>query len=355
MNLSEKILALVSSALDDLNDTSCSLAAVTRKAVRVARLRNDYVNLWWLENELMSSDEKDKRWQIIVEMLPHFSKKDYEATRKHIVEIFIEERAITQMLFDEEQPKDKVLPLSVDELEARRSSFRELLKGDATPQGLNPADLYRVDKDRAQARIVAVGAINDLGSMLSKIRNRLNTFLSATETELAGGKLQSDVFESNRRYVDAQLTRLIPGVADQMKVAFDRLEEDNDEARSQALTTCRRAFKAVADHVYPANNGKITSRDGTERCMTEDKYISRLWQFIDVQVGATRSGELLLANVTDIGNRIDRIYSLSSKGVHGAVNPAEANQCVVQTYMLIGDILRIIDGTTSIHGAEKEE
>jgi hypothetical protein len=60
---------------------------------------------------------------------------------------------------------------------------------------------------------------------------------------------------------------------------------------------------------------------------------------------------LLQASVQDLGNRLDRLYDLVNKGVHADISKFEVNQCVIQTYILIGDLIRILDRQTAI-GAE---
>jgi hypothetical protein len=48
-----------------------------------------------------------------------------------------------------------------------------------------------------------------------------------------------------------------------------------------------------------------------------------------------------MASLNDLGNRLDRIYEFTNKGVHAEVEEFEMNQCLIQTYLLVGDLLRI--------------
>ncbi len=57
---------------------------------------------------------------------------------------------------------------------------------------------------------------------------------------------------------------------------------------------------------------------------------------------------MLLAEVQDVGNRIDRLYEMSNKGVHAETTEFEVNQTVIQTYLLMGDILRLADDDSAI-------
>jgi hypothetical protein len=55
------------------------------------------------------------------------------------------------------------------------------------------------------------------------------------------------------------------------------------------------------------------------------------------------SGQMNLAQLEDLGHRLDKAYDLACKGVHASISELEANQCVMQTYLLIADILRLTD------------
>jgi hypothetical protein len=59
---------------------------------------------------------------------------------------------------------------------------------------------------------------------------------------------------------------------------------------------------------------------------------------VDSMSGSTHS-RLLLATLKDFGSRIDTVYSLTNMGVHDDVAQAEVDTCVMQTYLLAGEIL----------------
>src|SRR5262249_52760910 len=121
------------------------------------------------------------------------------------------------------------------------------------------------------------------------------------------------------------------------------------ESDSQALTSCRRILKSLADALYPSRDEPVTGVDGKLHQVTDDAYVNRLWQFVAERVKGHAAGDLLLSEVTALGNRVENIYDLSSKGVHADPSHAEAVQCVLQTYLVIGDILRVADNDSAIN------
>lgn len=45
--------------------------------------------------------------------------------------------------------------------------------------------------------------------------------------------------------------------------------------------------------------------------------------------------------LSEIGSRIDRLNNLANKGVHAEVSENEVEWCIVQTYVLTGEVLRL--------------
>jgi hypothetical protein len=260
MSVLDRTLKLVQTTLDEFDNPNYKLSSVLRKAIRIARLRNDHENLWWLQEEMLADSDKEARNRIKRELLPHYS----------------------------------------------REQFR-------------------------------------------RIEHRVHEFLSITEKQLAYGQINSDIFERNRQYVDSRLSAIAPESLEQLVVAYRRVGEGDSEAGSHALLSCRRVLKSLADKLYPAREEPVIGSDGRERTLIEEKYIARLWQFVAERVKGRTAGDLLLAQVKDTGNRIDRLYELDSKGVHADVSEFEVNQAVIQTYLLVGDILRIAEQDSAFY------
>lgn len=130
--------------------------------------------------------------------------------------------------------------------------------------------------------------------------------------------------------------------------ALQRVKENTPETRAQALLSCRRLFKYLADVFYPPISQPVTGADGKTRDLSEEKYISRLWQFITDKTQITTSVELIQVSLNDLGNRLDHIYEFTNKWVHADVKEFEMNLCSIQTYLLTGDLLRILDKQSAI-------
>ena len=164
--------------------------------------------------------------------------------------------------------------------------------------------------------------------------------------------MKSITKKTSDHYVDLRLRDIAPEALEKFVAVYRRLGEDNTEARAQALTSCRRILKALADAVYPPRQEKVKGADDKVRDLSEERYVARLWQFVSERVSEHAAGQLLQATLSHLGNRIDRVYELSCKGVHAEVSRFELNQCVIQTYLVVGDILRLTESDLGIEDVE---
>jgi hypothetical protein len=236
---------------------------------------------------------------------------------------------------------------SVEELESKVAMLDAEIEWCVVPDGMHPVDLYFRDDQYKTLRVALRASGQSYRQVLSRIRRRVFTFFSQVEAQLAVGQVNSDIFERNREYVDSRLGVIAPDVLAMFASAYHRLAEGDVEATSQASTSCRRVLKAMADSLYPSDSVPVVCSDGKTRIMTDDKFISRLIQFVFEAMGKHASANLVMAEIQSLGPRIEKLHDLSNKGVHAVVTRTEADQCAIHTYLLVGDLLRIKDGVSA--------
>ncbi|RFA14516.1 hypothetical protein B7R22_09860 [Subtercola boreus] len=180
-------------------------------------------------------------------------------------------------------------------------------------------------------------------TVIEAVRGSLHNFLVNTERELDRGQQQSSIFERAQAYVNAQLAAEAPDALAVFVAAQDRIVGGTPEQMSQALGSCRRMIKALADAFYPAT-GEAVVVDGVARVMDDEHYRNRLTEFVRMRLGKSTSAAVLKATLSDLGSRLTALDNLASKGVHTAVSAAEAEMSVVWTYLLAADLMRINEG-----------
>lgn len=348
-SVADRILCLVQEALAEFDKPDYRLSNIMRRAIRIARLRNDYENLLWLENEMVTfSPEEKSAHRFIKEIVPHFSRSELERIRREIVRQYMWERRMMEVDNSGVRDSGKIDPRGVPELEKLIQVLEDGARGIKTPQGLTPIDLYFKDISNSNYREKLQLEATFTKQLLERIAHRVHDFLSVTEKQLVYGQANAEVFEKYRQYVDGKLNQIAPEALNQFVSAYRRSREGDTEARSQALLSCRRILKTLADHIYPPSDKPIVGADGKEHDISEEQYINRLWQYVADRVTGHATGELLLAQIKDLGNRIDRLYELTCKGTHANVSEYETNQCIIQTYLTLGDILHLADGDSVI-------
>jgi hypothetical protein len=100
-------------------------------------------------------------------------------------------------------------------------------------------------------------------------------------------------------------------------------------------TSCRRFLEQLADALYPPRKERIKDRD-----LGRDKYLNRLWAYVEAQISGSQQ-ELILANLKDLGNRIDRLNKAASKGVHAGVDTGEVGRLLSSLLVVTHDILAL--------------
>jgi hypothetical protein len=331
VTLSSEILDLTRTALE-LFETS-SLDASARRALRIARLRGDADEAWLLRTDLRPLGGSEELRIIEIESL--FQGSEYafvvEADRR-LREIWIKERTP----FKIEKPLSEVMKQgnlpggSILDLQRQRDHY------DGEKQKCDDVTLLALLEQRASIA----------GEIIDRIRFRIYSYLCRLETELTFSVSGQDIFGRHRQRVDLCLSEVASDVLEQFNAAYRRMNEGDIEARTHALTSCRRILKSVADVVYPAKQQPVADSSGKQRDVSDDKYISRLWQFLDESGIGRTVKKSMNATLTDVGNRVDRLYELACKGVHDEVSTDEVEWCVVQTYILSGEILQLLDVIT---------
>ena len=334
---SEYILSLVNDSLKDIESDNIPLSSIIRKCNRIAHLRNDFINLWWLEWEMINIGDEDLSAEIVKKIAPHLTKEEKIQCIDNFLKHWSNERKCDTIGNNLEIEHDKnFINKGVGEIEIEIKKIKKVSAESFSPQS---RDMLKNATDALASSYEVV---------LERIRGRVHSYLSETEKQLIFGQINADIFERNRKYVDSILGKLNPEVISQFVSIYRRMQEKDPESYAQAATSCRRIIKSLADALYPPSGKSIRCADNKDRILSDDKYINRLNQYVHEQTAHSSSSELLLADVELLGKKIEKLYDLTCKGAHAEISEFEINQCVIQTYLLAGDLLRISENKSAI-------
>lgn len=330
---------LVRQALDNFSATP-EAGPILERCIRIAELQRDYYNLWWLRREAIGLASKRARAEQDAVMKLLIPAEHYGPYREKIIEDMIECRAMI-VINDDHEPEDKVAVYSVGEIDSKIVQMDRVIRDSAPPQGLDSDDLYKANRRYISIQDTVGPVLDSYCQVRARIREALHRYLVGCEGRIAFGQTAANSFERVRRYVDGELSAIGPEVLAEFRAAYERADTGTPAALSQALLSCRRVIIAVADVLYPARRETIQGRDGKPREMTQAAYRNRLWQYIAERVESETTRDLILATLHELGRRLDHIDSLANKGLHATVSADEADQCILQTYLLVGDLLRL--------------
>ena len=175
-------------------------------------------------------------------------------------------------------------------------------------------------------------------------RTFIHRFVARKHYELKFAGLADDVFRRIRSSVDASISAEMPNALQQLTAVYDNLKSDNPENWANAAHSCRRVLQALADAVFPAQSElRIRLFDGKESAITlgQEQYINRLMAFIEDSSDSGTFKGIVGSHLRFIGDRLDSIFELAQKGSHSTMMKEEADRCVLYTYMVVGDILSL--------------
>jgi hypothetical protein len=343
LNNQDYIIQLTSQLLEKVYDKNVLLSSLINGSKRIAKLRGDFKNLWWLEWESCNINEKSKLQEFPKSAESKFDQTEFTKLSVEFWEKWVSERQFPTYDKNQNSKKnDNILASSVEEIESRLLTTISKRNSLSVTSGMHPLDKYFVEKENTQFRMLFLNEEESCLNILSRIKTRVHNFLSETEFEIISGKVLSSFFDKNKTYVETELCCLYEKFELHFIELNKRLQDDNSDSLSQALLLVRIILKDFADCIYPSTAEKVVCNDGKERTLSEDKYISRIWQFVYENLkDKSSSVDLLKTQLNDLGNRIDEVYEKSCKGVHSVVNSFETYQCIIQLYVSLGDILRL--------------
>lgn len=356
MSESPQVRRLLSTAFDEFDTPGSTLAAHVRRATRIAALRKDYVHQLWLQFEVMdlSADQRVNRAD------PTITRIRAELDSLLGAETGAQESLRGYEIYERNRSTDMngrggIDPKPIAKLENQLKTVTSAYDGYAVPAGLSGGDLYRAQREADSNQAKMLPLIDHLQSVLDRVRTALHEFLVTTEMELENGQERAGVFVRAQDYVNSSLAQYAPSALAQFLASQDRLYDGSSEDLAHALTSCRRMIKSLADHLYPATDEMVDGVDGVPRRMSDDQYRSRLVQYVRETMGKHGQGDVMQKTLDSLGGRLRSLDALASKGVHDSVTTAEAETCVVWTYLLAADLLRLADGSSALlveHGQD---
>lgn len=178
-------------------------------------------------------------------------------------------------------------------------------------------------------------AIARMTRIRSTVLSLLHTFVTNVYYERQFADVAETTFEQYKKEVDSLIATLAGSVLTKLPSVVARLREGDDEAISQALTTCRRIIESFADAIYPPTTGTY-ELGGNQLTLDASKHLNRINVYIAKQTESKSRRDRLRQNISNLYVRV-------SAGVHADVTAEEAFSLFLNVYMFLGEVLHLGD------------
>lgn len=234
----------------------------------------------------------------------------------------------------------------IAELEESISSQKIRLSAAKDPNislsSANPSQAVFAPKGNSDERVAIVRSINQSQQLIQKVTGRLYDYVLKIYNKLSYGNIVEDTFTSARLQTNEKLGELCPQAIGKFVAVYDNMDSNNPEDWANAVHSCRRILLDLADVLYPAQDTPIKV-NGREIKIGKDQYVNRLIQLIESKKGSKTYAAIVGSDLGSIGERLDAICNAAHKGTHAEITQEEASRYIIHTYLLISDIVTLME------------
>lgn len=191
-----------------------------------------------------------------------------------------------------------------------------------------------------------ITSIKKMEKRLSILKAQYYDYAVRWQIELSFGNTSKEIFDEYREMVDKYYSKLPTVTLQKLNAIEDMIEDGNPERYAQVLTSCRRLWSDMAKHLFdelfPDYDQKMfKTLSGKEIDISGDHDNNKLSAVIEKLQYKAANNTLVGSTTLYLVDWMEQINKRQSTGVHSNVTRNEAIQCVIHTYIVLGDILRL--------------
>lgn len=344
----EKALITSDEILNDIENSDLSFEQILLKCKKLARLRDDYDALNWFTAELsgygqnvaiagITREDLEKyagfsgRYTVSIDPATNNEIRKYWTPSVSEIEADIQTNLIA---LENLRPPAQFTPA------ISKHSYDSMYTGPTASEHV--VEKYQDVLNALNQKKQSISElIKTYRSLLSKIKNSVYNYVLNINLQLRFESVTESIFQATKVAADKRLSEICPDAMKKFVAAYDRLNSQNPEEWSQAMSSCRNVLKNFADFVFPAQKEHYKKKNGEELIVTDDKYKNRLFAFIDKNSVGDKN-KFLSYRTADLESRIHILNDLLSRGTHIGLDVQDVRICVIDTYLLIGSLIGIV-------------
>lgn len=237
------------------------------------------------------------------------------------------------------------------ELEESITNSRVALNNYST-QGFSVSGEYalmatsRMTESVHQATNNLLNAAKRYEQRLSILKAQFYEYALKWHIDLQFGKTAKKVFEEYQEKVSLFFSDLSATTLQKLSAIENLMEDGNPERYSQVLTSCRRLWedtaKTLFEETLPNYKEKMfKTKSGKEIDVSGDHHNNKLSAVIETLQEKAAKNTLVGSEIIYLIDWMEQINKLQSSGVHSEITREEAMQCIIHTYIALGDILKL--------------
>ncbi len=328
----EQALEACEKVINGIEDSTISVSSSLLLCKKIARLVNDTEGQEWLDYEYGGYPNDNGipayAWNIGSRHGRKYSAKDKDG-KSH-------EYMFTELC---------------GELESSIESGMKAL-GNYTTQGFSASGDFSVGATNSMTHAVAVSTNGLLQSIktaerrLSILKSQYYDYAVRWQIELQFGSTAKSAFEEYQERVDRYYSQLPTKTLQKLNAIEDLMEDGNPERYAQVLTSCRRLWsetaKTLFEEILPDYSGNtFKTKTGKEIDISGDHDNNKLSAVIETLQSKAAKNTLVGSETIYLVDWMEQINSRQSAGVHADVTRDQAMQCIIHTYIALGDILSL--------------
>jgi len=334
-------LAISTEILSNIELSDLPLTNVALKASRLARLLNDFEMQRTLEYEIAGYPSNPEG----------IAKDVYNLAVAAGREFYYQDHF--SLLMKTGKPTKRVYVQSIESLEEQIRNTTTAIAAARDPENSAPPKMrafgsaeIQMPTPNAHERSRLRQESQQAAERLASRRNFIYQYVLRKHYELKFSSIADEIFSRVRERVDANIGEVIPESVKRFAAAYENLQSENAEDWSNAVHSCRRILRDLADAIFPPTDDREVRIEGRIHRVKlgSENYVNRIIAFINDRSNSERFQDVVGSNISFIGNRLDSIVQAANKGSHDTiVTREEADRYVVFTYLLVGDVLALTE------------
>lgn len=180
--------------------------------------------------------------------------------------------------------------------------------------------------------------------ILNTIKSFIYIHTNQILLELKFGKFEFDIFEETRKVVDTELRKRCPKAFEKLSETYeDLMKIETPLDFQQTALACRVILKDFADTIYPASNKKINGFDGKPHTLKDDDYTNRIIACLQESSSSKEDKEFMEDYLKYLESYLVSLNKMANKGLHHENSREYANRCLIYTYLVLGDIIKLLE------------